>query len=330
MRVTLGSQFIGFDRHLDRLNTAKNKSQVKISTGKEVVTLADDPEKVVDVRKFDKRILQNEQYIDILDMTISELYMSTETLDTMGSLLEDIRLDAIDGINERAQTLRVIGSKMEGYLDDLIQFANSDYQGHFLFSGTKTTSNSIENINDEDGLTTPYELVREDPTQDNPSGLRVVFHGNNENRIINKSQSTDEVINATQEELFGANNEVFGLVIDLINLTRYNDDGELRGDEDVWSDDDMNKIDGIQQQMAQRIIQLNSKNGELGIKIDRLTNLRDQMADERVRLRDYKSLREDVDIAEAMIDLKRQDAALEYALQIGSRMIQTTLFDFIR
>lgn len=330
MRVTLGSQFIGFDRHLDRLNTAKNKSQVKISTGKEVVTLADDPEKVVDVRKFDKRILQNEQYIDILDMTISELYMSTETLDTMGSLLEDIRLDAIDGINERAQTLRVIGSKMEGYLDDLIQFANSDYQGHFLFSGTKTTSNSIENINDEDGLTTPYELVREDLTQDNPSGLRVVFHGNNENRIINKSQSTDEVINATQEELFGANNEVFGLVIDLINLTRYNDDGELRGDEDVWSDDDMNKIDGIQQQMAQRIIQLNSKNGELGIKIDRLTNLRDQMADERVRLRDYKSLREDVDIAEAMIDLKRQDAALEYALQIGSRMIQTTLFDFIR
>ena len=329
MRITLGSQFIGFDRHLDRLNTARNKSQIKISTGKDVITLSDDPEKIVDVRKFDKKILQNEMYMDVIDMTKSELYMATESIDVMGQILHDIKFDALNTINQRPMAMTVIASKIEGHLDDLLQYANQDYQGHFIFAGTKTTVQSLDQIDPSDG-TTPYELVREEPTAENPSGIRVVYHGNNKDRIINKSSTTTEVINAKQENMFGPNNEIFDSIVGLINSYRFNANGERREDGDTFNAEDIARIENLQRTLSEGIEDLDGVNAELGTKIVRMEDLSSQMADERVRLRDYKSLREDVDIAEAMIDLKRQDAALEYSLQIGSRMIQTTLFDFLR
>ena len=66
------------------------------------------------------------------------------------------------------------------------------------------------------------------------------------------------------------------------------------------------------------------------ITLNRIVNLRDQLTDENIRLKDYRSIREDADVAEAALNLRREETALQYALQVGARINQTSLFDFLR
>ena len=329
MRVTPSSQYVGFTRQVGRIQAKKNAAQVRISSGKEVINLSDSPEKVIDIKLFDKKISQNDKYQDVLDMTLSELYNVDELLDGFTQILNQARTVAVDAANEDSVSLQALGSYFRGYLEDLVQIANSDFQGHFLFAGTKTTVNSIEDAS-AGSSSEPFEIIKNNPTVENPSGLSVDFYGNNNDRIINKSSKTTEKINLGASELFGENQEVFSYLADLVNMTEYNEDGSKRGDQDVFTQGDLTRLDKAQKGLMNSIMNINRLVARNGTKVNRLEIMRTQLSDENVRLMDYRSIRQDSDVAEAAMNLQREEYALQYTLQVGARMNQISLFDFIR
>lgn len=329
MRVSSNSQYVGFTRTINKIQLERNKAQTRVSTGKDIINLSDNPEKVVDIKLFDKKIVQNENYINILELTNSELYAVDESLRRIGDIVQITRDEAIDSTNEQSEVLQVIGKNFKGFLDDLVREANADYNGHFLFGGTKTTVNSIKNDN-PDSVGNPFQIIQGDRTEDNPSGLRVEFYGNNKDRIINKDQKNSQVINQKQEEVFGPNNELFDLIIDMHNVLSYNNNGEPRTDIDHFNENDMKDIDRIQRGLAEFYDDINRIAGRNGTYLNRIDGLKNQITDENIRLKDYRSVQEDTDIADAIVNLTRQENALNYALQVGSRINQLSLFDFLR
>jgi flagellar hook-associated protein 3 FlgL len=329
MRVSFGSQYVGFTRNLSDIQERRNREQIKLQTGKELIDLSDSPEKIVDVKFFDAKIKQNENHLENLDLAISELFAVDQALLSMSEIMDDIRIEAIDSANERPDATVVLAEKFEGYLNDVVRLANSDFDGKFMFGGTKTTQNSLADQNG-DGLNTPFEIIQGDPTADNPSGLSVVFNGNNDNRIINKDQKTTQVINQKAEDIFGSQLETFDLIIKIHNRLKFNDNGEIRGSEDIFTISDLAEIDVLQKDMANRTEQMNLVAGRNGTTIDRLQVLYEQITDETIRLEDYRALRADADVAKATINLQREETALSYALQVGARINQTSLFDFLR
>lgn len=328
MRVSSNNQYIGFTRTINQIQLERDKAQTRVSTGKDIVNLSDSPEKVVDIKLFDKKITQNENYINVLNLTHSELLATDESLSRIGDIVQTARDEAIDSTNEQSEALQVIGGNFRGYLDDLVREANADYNGHFLYSGTKTTVNSIKNDNPE-STGNPFQIIQGEKTKENPSGLRVEFRGNNKDRIINKDQKNDQVINQKQEEIFGANNELFNLIIDMHNVLAYNNDGEVRKDTDNFNSNDMKEIDRIQKGLADYYDDINRIAGRNGTYINRIEGLTNQLTDENVRLKDYRSVQEDTDMADAILNLTRQENALNYALQVGARINQVSLFDFL-
>lgn len=329
MRVSSNSQYVGFTRTVNKIQLERDKAQTRVSTGKDIINLSDNPEKVVDIKLFDKKITQNENYVNILDLTMSELFAVDESLRRIGDIVQITRDEAIDATNEQVEALQVMGENFKGLLDDLVREANADYNGHFLYSGTKTTVNSIKNdIPDAQG--NPFQIIQGPVTEDNPSGLRVDFYGNNKDRIINKDQKNSQIINQKQAEVFGPNNELFDLVIGMHNVLSYNNDGELRGEDDHFSESDMREIDRIQRGLAEFYDDINRIASRNGTYINRVEGLRNQITDENLRLKDYRSVQEDTDIAEAIVNLTRQENALNYALQVGARINQVSLFDFLR
>ncbi|HPI19970.1 MAG TPA: hypothetical protein PKY56_06320, partial [Candidatus Kapabacteria bacterium] len=66
-----------------------------------------------------------------------------------------------------------------------------------------------------------------------------------------------------------------------------------------------------------------------GSRINRLGAISLQMTEENTRLKEYRSLQADTDVASSAIKLSQDETALNYALQVGSRLIQQTLFDFL-
>lgn len=329
MRVTHNSQYVGFTRNLNEIQTKRNREQIKLQTGRDIINLSDSPEKVVDVKLVDKKIDQNEKYIKNLDLLISELYATDETITNIGDTVDDIRIKTIDAIRAEPPTLQIVGNDFKNRLTDIVRLANQEFDGRFIFSGTKTTSQSIETIN-PDNPKTPFEIVEGEPTADNPSGLRVVFHGNNEDRIINKDEQTTQVINQKQEDLFGANNELFSTLIELHNTLSYNPDGTDRDDRDFLTRPEVEKLDQLQRRLSEFSEEINKIGARNGTTLERSQNLYNQIINENVRLKDYRSIREDADVAEASLNLQREQFALQYALQVGSRINQTTLFDFLR
>ena len=52
MRVSSNSQYVGFTRHVNKIQLERDKAQTRVSTGKDIITLSDNPEKVVDIKLF--------------------------------------------------------------------------------------------------------------------------------------------------------------------------------------------------------------------------------------------------------------------------------------
>lgn len=329
MRVTTKSVYMPFQRNLEEIQSRRNLEQLKLSTGKEFHSLSQGPEKIVDAKNFTKKIDQNEKYKDVVDETVYELYEIDDKLRTFADRIQKIRELTIESTPTGVTPgLSSLGFWIKGHMEDMVNDLNSDYNGHYLFSGTKTTAQSISNVEGENNK--PFEIIEETPTAENPSGLKVIFKGNNEERVINTDPKNVEKINVNAEEILTVNGKnIFDTVIDIYNILSYKKDGQKRNEGEPIEVDELAKMNTIQAELATIYDETNKVSGRNGTKINRLLSLSEQLQNENIRLQDYRSFKEDADVVDATMNLKREEAALNYTLQVGGTLNKTSLFDFL-
>ncbi|HOK14437.1 MAG TPA: hypothetical protein PK007_05875, partial [Candidatus Kapabacteria bacterium] len=222
-----------------------------------------------------------------------------------------------------------LGVYVRGLLEDIVKEANADFNGKLLFAGTKST---VDSITPEAPQTTnlPFEIVQEQATPDNPSGLKIYFKGNFENRIINKDSKTTEKINVTANEMFGnGGTEFFENIIKLYNVLSFKSDGTPRQETDPLSKFDVDEINSVQAKLAVTNEQLNKLTAQLSARRNRMENLSSQMSEEVIRYKELKTINEDTDYAKVTMDLRLEEIALQYTLQVGSNLLQKSLMDFL-
>ena len=152
----------------------------------------------------------------------------------------------------------------------------------------------------------------------------------NKDRIINKDIRSQEVINTKAEDMFGAaGTEVFSSIIKLYNLLNYKSDGTVRSQGDGLTGSEVDLINIYQKDIAVATENINIANGRNGIKIQRLTAIKEQMTEEITRLKEFRSIDEDTNFAQSTIKLSQEQNALNYSLQVGSRLIRQSLLDFL-
>ncbi len=331
MRVTQFSVVNPYKQNLEDIQNRRFKNQIKMSTGKEIIGLGDAPEKIPNVKKLAALIQQNEDYLKIIDDQIGQFQQTENFLQAISDKMEKIRQLAVDGTQVgNMGNLSVLGNYIKGIITDITRDANADYNGSFLFAGTKTKAESFDPlVPNFNGM--PFELIEGESTPANRSGLTVVFKGNQESRILNKDQKTTEKVNTTSEEIFGENGtEVFASLIDLYNLVMYNEDGTIRGVNDVLRVDEVDKLNIIQEKIANFSYKINQITSRNGGRANRFQILRDQIYEENNRLKEFLSQKNDADIAKTALELSKDEYALQYSLQVGGRILQNSLFDFLK
>lgn len=330
MRVTTNMSYISYLRTLNETQDNYNKDQIRISSGERLSGLSDDPKALTISKNLTSAIDQKKNYISNIDNAVLELKAVSETVDSISENISSIREIAIEsvgtGVNLQLPTL---AKNVKDYLEDLVQKANSDYNGKLLFSGTLTTNSSIADT----GLgidDSPYELIQGEATADNPSGLSVVFKGNNESRSINKDENSTEVINFTSTDVFGENGTaVFDEIIGIYNTLAYQSDGTERTSTSPLTTEDLATIDGYQQKLAQHNETLTSAGAKIGAKIDRLEGISTIMTTAVTRLKEYRSAEADTDVTQTTIDLSKEETALSYTLKVGSMIGSYSLLDYL-
>ncbi len=331
MRVTNGLTVNTYLRNLESIQNDKYKNEIRVATGKSIVNLSDAPEKLVRVKNLDTSLKQNENYRLIIDQTIREMETTEDRVQAISDKIADMRQLAIEATHAGSSgNTYTVGVYVKGLLEDIMKDANADFNGKLLFSGTKTTTDSIEAVPPQQN-SMPFELIKGESTAENPSGLTIAFKGNFNDRLVNKDSKTTEVINATAENLFGTGGtQFFTDIIRLYNKLTFNADGTARDVSDVLTKEDVSDVSNIQMGLATINEKLNNMTSQLASRRARMENISQQMAEENIRFKELKTINEDTDYAKTTIDLKQEEMALQYTLQVGSKIMQMSLMDFLR
>lgn len=331
MRVTQKTIYIPFEKSLQDIQEKKFAEETKLTTGKNLNTISDNPVKLGNVKRLTDMISRTENYQNNIQYAINELRAVSDVIDSMSDKLHQIRQLAIDASNVgNSGNLTTLGTYVKGLIEDVVNIANQTYNGQFLFSGTKTNESSITPTPPEKN-NLPFELIKKEPTPQNPSGFEVSFKGNFVDREINKDNLSSEVINTKADELFGEDGKkMFDSLINLYNLLSYNENGELRKDTDVFKAEDIRRLDLYQKEIAEFNEQINGVAARNGIRMNRFELINEQLNNEIIRLKGYKSQDEDADFAETIMKLNKEQTALQYTLQVGAKLGSQTLFDFLR
>ena len=294
MRVThLGAHHAALDRLTTRLSEY-SVTQERLATGKQLTRSSDDP--IGMNRALELRATLSAREQESRNATDGEMWLN----------LADTKLQDVVGQIQRARELAVRGATFVGtqereaialevghLRDDIVALANSQQQGRGLFSG----------FNSGDAV----QKIAGNWTYTGDAGQ------------INRRVGENEVVtvNVTGDVAFGfaSGSNVF-TVLDNLEAALYADDSPA-----------------VETSIAELDSSLQTVLGGLGIigaRTNQIEAAAARTSNDIQTITEQLSSLEDIDIAEAVMELELQQTAYEAAMAAFARSSQTSLVDFLR
>jgi len=275
--------------------------QEKLSSGKQLNRPSDDPSGTRKVLGLKTEELQFQQFSDNTEAARDQINYTFNTLESIQEILSQVKGLTMQASNDTLgqSERKIIASELNELLESVLQFTNTDNNGRYIFSGTKTS-------------TTPFSAVRDS----NGRISSVSYTGNNEEIKYQVGPNTYIQVN-TPGGTFFQDNEVFSTLIslrDTLEASTFDSSAFL---------DLRNTLDTATDTLSTEIT-------KFGAKANRLEMTAHSLENSQIALKELISYTEDADVASLIMDLKHQENILQSSLQTGARIIQPTLLDFLR
>lgn len=298
MRIANKTLYDGVIRNLGKSSTDLFNAQKVVTTTKKINNLSDDPVGLVAVLDLRSSLANIDQMERNLAMGRSWLTASESALSQIDDILTKVKeltvqmSNATIGGSEREGAVGLV----DGYLQQIIDLANSESGGRYIFGGTNTD-------------TIPFEL--------NGSETQVDYFGNDSPFSIKIGKDSNIEIGKDGQDIFGENwdnNNIFKTLIDLKSSLSNND---ISGIQDSITNLDTHKnlLNAHISDIAGKTIRLDVKEKIIG--------------DLELTYTERKSKIEDADIAEAIIRLNSMELAYNAALSSSAKIMELSLVDFI-
>jgi flagellar hook-associated protein 3 FlgL len=289
-------------RNLAQNSQRMGKMQETLASGKRINKPSDDPIGIGYSMRYRSELATNEQYESNVTDGISWLGFTDNVLNQAGNGLQRARELAIQGATDSnpPEARAIIAKEIDQILNHILNIANSQYNGRYIFNGEKTDVKPFASIDEALNKTTDsgkieYEIGRDVTVDVNLSG-KTIF-GNPTNG------SGDG-----RENVFQA----------LVNLRDSLNANDTAGISQTVGEIDY-RLDMVLQQRA-----------EVGARINRFEMAKTRIEDQNYNLNVLLSKTEDADLPKTIIELKQQENVYKASLSVGARIIQQTLVDFIR
>ncbi|MBW1698325.1 MAG: flagellar hook-associated protein FlgL [Deltaproteobacteria bacterium] len=294
IRVAHKSIFDAYRFRLGRITDELQTATMKVSSGKRINSFQDDPVGITQVLKL-KSNLSN---LDQLKRNITTGRSWLTAGETALTQTQEILSDAI-GVCVQYKSATVTAAQridaaqiVLGQLLNIVQLANTTVNGQYIFAGTKTDTAPFSLDNDSDPTTADY-------------------YGNTDAFAIKTGKDTTVEVGHNGKAVFG---DIMSALIDLIGYLKSND------------------TDGIGTVLTQLDTELDdvlSEIAEIGGKEIRLDTREKVITDLNLRYTENRSDIEDIDIVEAVSDLKSTELAYQAALASSSKIMNLSLVDFL-
>lgn len=353
MRVTNSMLSSNFLRDMRNNLATMQILQNQLTSGKEIRRPSDNPFKVARSMQLHGEMVANKQYNENIKDTINWLDTTDTALNQITNTLQRIRELVVSagnvgyGTNER----KAIGDEINEKIGELGQVLNTNFDGKYVFGGTKGSSkptSSVEDINGrnhivystKDGsyLDSKGNKVEVDPTtgkvkldaigniiSNHDPAYDDEFKYLSQNLYTEISQGVVIQYNVTSRDVFeftksdGSKGNLMEIVSDITrNLnSREQDEIDKLTSENL---DDLTKA-------LDNVLKVRS---EVGAKQNRMETAKEQNSDQNFNLTDILSKTEDIDFTEKQMEYVTMQSVYIASLQTSAKILQPSLMDYLR
>ena len=324
MRITNASMVRS---HLyDTQNNLTNMSKInqQISTGKVINTVSDDPHKAIKIMNINNEIKYTEKYNYNIDETVGWMNTTDGALDNVGNLLGEIKetiLKVGNGTYSQNE-MKSLNEDMNEKIKQLADTLNSTHGGKYLFGGSSVDDAPITVIENPDG-TVKLEFSKDKNRQTIPNtdDLKAdISSGIN----IDYNISVGEILNIKD-----GNGNTVNLLDEINNLSTLMND-IANGDEQTAAkaketllNDTKGKIDTLFDHVV-------NERTSLGVRVSTAEKIKELNDEDILNIQDVLSKTQDTDVVEKFIELKSAEMIYQASIQVGAKLIQPTILDYIR
>lgn len=313
MRVTNNTLINNMLRHLNRGLSRLDRHQQQLASGKQILRPSDDPAGVISVMELRSSLAENDQLLKNVTGALSWLESVDTVLGSVTSVLhraKELTVYAATG-TLNSDDRNAIVKEVEQLFANVLELSNASHGGRYLFAGQKST-------------TMPFQRASDDP--DSPDYWVIKYHGglaNQETAALNVEINSNTVIDLNIIQASGTNAED---AEDQVFLPIFN---VLSGIIQDIKNDDPGALDQRLGELEDALDGLLSVRAEVGAKLHRVALAEERLKDLHLNLNKMLSNIQDIDVAEAIVNLKNEENGYRVALAVGARIIQPTLVDFL-
>jgi flagellar hook-associated protein 3 FlgL len=297
MRITTGMLHESALQGVRQSQTRLAQLQSQLAAGRRIQRPSDDAAGIVQVLQTRSALRANTQWSRNLVRARQQVQATEGALGAVSDRLAEARVLAAQGADaaQSDAALAALATQVDGLLEELLDEANRTADGVRLFGGTDTLTEPIAATRNASGEISAVTGVSAAPAGE---VLRLVGEGE---RLA---------VNTPCGEVFGDDLDGFR---DLIALR------------DALRAGDRAAVTALQPQLdadLQRVSIAQSMNGVLTQRID---NLETRLGTDATELEAARSAAEDLDVARAVVEYQAEQAVLEAALSMTSRLLELSL-----
>lgn len=296
MRVTQGMLSNNMLRNLMNSQNKMDKYFTQLYTGKKISRPSDNP--VVAMKGINHRtqVAEIEQYKRNIGETHTWMDNSDAALDKATQAmhrLNELAVQANNGTNDEEE-FNSIKEEVKQLKEHLVDIANTNVNGKYIFNGTNTNEKPISMTNGEI-----------DSIEYNTNPI-----------LIEVSKGTSIPVNVDGSKVFGQ--DFFDKLDNFIESI------------DALGNDEVSDIDESIEDINEMMNGIVNTRAELGARMNRMELVENRVKEQEIIATKTMSDNENIDFEEAITNLITQESLHRAALSAGSRIIQPTLIDFLR
>lgn len=305
MKVTQETAYSSLLNYIERSSSRLQDLRGEAASGKRINRASDDPALIRSVLDTRTQIKASDRYLKISDIAMSRLQVLDGQLDTAEGIMTRAKEISVAAINESAsaQDRIFIADELRNLREQLLNVANHKYDGRYVFSGYREDTAAFS----------------ANPAYPATSTSPYLYDGDSGEFKLEIAPGEQVGVNIPGDELFlGAGS---GSGVDLF--------ATLDSMEQALRADDSAAASGILDSLEAGADQVRELRSEKGLDAAGVDTAKAQMEVARADFQQILSRYQDADFAEVITNMTKEEAALEAAMNVTSRVSRLSILDFL-
>lgn len=301
MRITNANTANSYMRTLQSNLKRMDKVNRELTSQSVINKVSDDPYKAIRVMDLKNEISHVEKLNINADEILGWVENTDSALDSIGSITTEIKtlLTSITDVLSETE-VQAISKEIVEKTKQIAELFNSTYAGQKIFAGSSTSDKVVEIVD----LATGGIAIQKTLTANNDSLKFEVSPGIN----ISYNTTVDEITNS------GAMFDTLNNIMRALNTMPI----------------DFAKIDSFKEELDSAMESVLGARSTLGARMNSIENMMANNTTNIEKMTETLSSIKDTDISEKSIELKSAELAYMASLQVGTKLMQNTILDYIR